>query len=56
LPNPRLINIKIFLNREIYKVDENNALILPFGQLIAHDISGLPNDVPRIDGSSKLNL
>ncbi|VVC27283.1 Haem peroxidase,Haem peroxidase, animal type [Cinara cedri] len=47
LPNPRIINIKLFLSREIYRLSENNVLLLPFGQLIAHDISGLPNDVPR---------
>lgn len=47
LPSSRLINVKVFLSRETYKVDENNVLLMPFGQLIAHDISGLPNDVPK---------
>ncbi|XP_001944613.1 peroxidase [Acyrthosiphon pisum] len=45
LPYPRVLDVNIFLNREIYRVDENNVLLLPFGQLIAHDISGLPNDL-----------
>jgi len=33
------------MNREIYKVYENNVLLLPFGRLLAHDISGMPNDL-----------
>jgi len=45
LPYPRVLDINIFLNREIYRVDENDVLLLPFGQLIAHDISGLPSDL-----------
>lgn len=46
LPNARVLNIKLFLNREKYHVDENNVLLMPFGQLLAHDISGLPVDSP----------
>jgi len=45
LPYPRVLDVNIFLNHEVYRVDENNVLLLPFGQLIAHDISGLPNDL-----------
>ncbi|XP_025194656.1 peroxidase-like isoform X2 [Melanaphis sacchari] len=45
LPWPRVLDIDIFLNREIFRVDENNVLLLPFGQLLAHDISSLPNDL-----------
>jgi len=45
LPYPRVLDVNIFLNREIYKVDENNVLLLPFGQLLAHDISSMPNDL-----------
>lgn len=45
LPNPRLVDVNIFLNREKYSADENNVLLLPFGQLLAHDISGLLNDI-----------
>lgn len=40
-----MLSINLSLGREQYRVDENNVLLLPFGQLIAHDISGLPNDV-----------
>ncbi|KAL4142196.1 hypothetical protein QTP88_004702 [Uroleucon formosanum] len=46
LPSPRLVNLKVFLNQDIYKVDENNVLLVPFGQLIAHDVSGLFLDIP----------
>ncbi|XP_026807325.1 peroxidase-like [Rhopalosiphum maidis] len=49
LTSPRVINIELFLNREIYKPDENNVLLVPFGQLIAHDISGLFIDIPKND-------
>lgn len=49
LPSPRVVNIKLFLNQEIYRGDENNVLLLPFGQLIAHDISGLLLDIPTDD-------
>ncbi|KAL4142192.1 hypothetical protein QTP88_004701 [Uroleucon formosanum] len=45
LPYPRVLDVNIFLSREIYRGDENNVLLLPFGQLLAHDISGLPNDL-----------
>ncbi|KAF0750869.1 Uncharacterized protein FWK35_00023964, partial [Aphis craccivora] len=45
LPYPRVLDINIFMNREIYKVYENNVLLLPFGRLLAHDISGMPNDL-----------
>ncbi|CAI6365415.1 unnamed protein product [Macrosiphum euphorbiae] len=45
LPSPRLINVQVFLNHEIYRVDENNVLLFPFAQSSAHDISGLPNDI-----------
>jgi hypothetical protein len=44
LPSARLINDKIFMGRELYHVDENNILLLPFAQLLAHDITGLPDD------------
>lgn len=47
LPSARVVSIRLFLNREKYQVDENNVLLIPFGQLIAHDVSGLPNDVPK---------
>ncbi|XP_025194619.1 peroxidase-like [Melanaphis sacchari] len=47
LPSTRVINIQMFLNREIYHNDENNVLLLPFGQLLAHDISGLFLDIPK---------
>lgn len=46
LPNARVLNVRLFLNREKYHVDENNVLLMPFGQLLAHDISGLPVDSP----------
>lgn len=55
LPGPRVVDLHQFLGRELYKVSENNVLLLPFGQLIAHDISGLPNDIPR-DINSKSML
>jgi len=45
LPYPRVLDINIFINCEIYKVDENNVLLLPFGKFLAHDISGMPNDL-----------
>lgn len=51
LPNVRVLNIKLFLDREKYRVDENNVLLMPFGQLIAHDMSGLPLDAP-VSGTS----
>ncbi|XP_025410681.1 peroxidase-like [Sipha flava] len=47
LPSPRVVNINVFLTREKYRTDENNVLLLPFGQLLAHDLSGLSNDVPE---------
>lgn len=37
------------MDQEIYQVDENNVLLVPFGQLIAHDISGLFLDIPTND-------
>lgn len=46
LPNARELNVRLFLSREVYRGDENNVFLVPFGQLIAHDISGLPTDVP----------
>lgn len=51
LPSARVLNVELFLNREKYHVDENNKLLMPFAQLIAHDITGLPNDVPRNETS-----
>lgn len=45
LPYPRVLNVDIFLNRETYRADENNVLLLPFGQLLAHDVSGMPSDL-----------
>lgn len=45
MPSPRIINVQVFLNHEIYRVDENNVLLFPFAQSSAHDISGLPNDI-----------
>ncbi|XP_022169129.1 chorion peroxidase-like isoform X2 [Myzus persicae] len=45
LPGERMINVKVFLSHETYRVDGNNALLFPFSQSIAHDISGLPNDI-----------
>lgn len=53
LPNARLLNLELFLTRETYHVDENNILLMSFAQLIAHDISGLFNDVPE-NKTSKL--
>lgn len=47
LPSERVVDLKLFMGREEYRLDENNVLLMPFAQLIAHDISGLPNDVPR---------
>lgn len=47
LPNARLVNIKLFLMREVYRPDENNVLLYPFGQLLAHDVSGQPTDAPK---------
>lgn len=45
LPAPRVINLNVFLNHEIYRGDENNVLLFPFSQSLAHDISGMPNHV-----------
>jgi len=47
MPSTRVVQIKLFLGREKYRVDDNNVLLMPFGQLIAHDISGLPTDIPK---------
>ncbi|XP_025410649.1 peroxidase-like [Sipha flava] len=47
LPSARVVDINVFLTREKYHVDENNVLLLPFSQLLAHDLSGLTNDVPE---------
>jgi len=44
LPSERVINVNVFLNHETYRVDENNVLLFPFAQSVAHDISGMPND------------
>lgn len=49
LPSVRLINVELFLSREVYRVDENNVLLMPFGQLLAHDMSGLNTDLIRND-------
>lgn len=45
LPNSRIINTQIFLDRDVFHPDENNVFLTPFGQLIAHDVSGLAADV-----------
>lgn len=45
LPVPRVINLDVFLNHEIYRGDENNVLLFPFSQSLAHDISDMPNHV-----------
>lgn len=45
LPSGRIIDVDIFLNHEIYRGDENNVFLFPFTQSLAHDISGLPNDL-----------
>ncbi|XP_022169138.1 peroxidase-like [Myzus persicae] len=55
LPSPRVVNIKLFLNHEIYRVDENNVLLLPFGQFIAHDVSGLFLDIPKYDNGDVID-
>jgi len=44
LPNVRLLNIELFLGREQYRVDENNVLLMPFAQLLAHDLTGMAID------------
>lgn len=49
LPSVRLINVELFLSREVYRVDENNVLLMPFGQSLAHDMSGLNTDLIRND-------
>lgn len=53
LPSGRMINVKVFLNHETYRIDENNVLLFPFTQSIAHDISGLPNSIV-LDKDGKL--
>lgn len=50
LPSERVINVNVFLNHETYRVDENNVLLFPFAQSVAHDISGMPNDNIIVDG------
>jgi len=45
LPSARVIDVQVFMNHEVYRVDENNVLLFPFAQSSAHDISGLPNDI-----------
>ncbi|XP_050437286.1 peroxidase-like [Adelges cooleyi] len=45
LPNPRQLQLELFLYREKRKTDDNNQFLMPFAQLMAHDISGIPNDV-----------
>jgi len=45
LPSARVIDVNVFLNHEIYHADENNVLLSPFSQLLAHDVSGMPNNI-----------
>lgn len=45
LPNVRVLNIDLFLGKEQYRVDENNVLLMPYGQLLAHDVSVIPSDI-----------
>lgn len=33
------------MGREKYRVDENNVLMMPFGQLLAHDLTGMAVDI-----------
>ncbi|XP_050523245.1 peroxidase-like isoform X1 [Daktulosphaira vitifoliae] len=47
LPNSRKLQLDIFLNQEKRLIDDNNLFIVPFGQMIAHDISSLPVKVLR---------
>lgn len=46
LPLPREVNVKLFMTREKYRVDENNVLLVPFAQLTAHDVTGVSEDIP----------
>lgn len=45
LPNIRVLNIDLFLGKEQYRVDENNVLLVPYGQLLAHDVSVISPDL-----------
>lgn len=44
LPNVRELNIQFFMGREQYRVDANNVFLMPFGQMLAHDTTGIKPD------------
>ncbi|XP_050547915.1 peroxidase-like, partial [Daktulosphaira vitifoliae] len=49
LPGARLINLKLFLNKQFPSWNEHNTLFMEWGQFVAHDTTDLPPD-PSITG------
>jgi len=55
LPSAREIQVKLFLNKQTRIPDNNNQLLMQWGQFVAHDVSNLAIDTNG-EGNNKLYL